>query len=122
LRASPAWNNFESLFSGFRPKKEIKTLSIKKGTKFTLVQLADNVYFEAYDKYTYVHTQNGQKLFCDHMLAVLEEKLSTDFVRVQKSYIVNKQKVVELHKYSNNGFKQPGFYTHRYRTIVFRNR
>jgi two-component system LytT family response regulator len=102
--ANPVWNNIESLFNGFRPRKEIKTLSVKKGTKFTLVQLSDIVYFEAYDKYTYVHTQNGQKLFCDHMLAVMEEKLSADFIRVQKSYIVNKQKVVEIHKYSNNRY------------------
>jgi two-component system LytT family response regulator len=101
---NPVWNNIESLFNGFRPPKEIKTLSVKKGTKFTLVQLSDIVYFEAYDKYTYVHTQNGQRLFCDHMLAVLEEKLSADFIRVQKSYIVNKQKVVEIHKYSNNRY------------------
>jgi two-component system LytT family response regulator len=92
------------MFNGFKPRKEIKTLSVKKGTKFTQLQLSDIVYFEAYDKYTYVHTQNGQKLFCDHMLAVLEEKLSADFVRVQKSYIVNKQKVVEIHKYSNNRY------------------
>jgi two-component system LytT family response regulator len=102
--SNPVWNNFESLFNGFKPQKEIKTLSVKKGTKFTLVQLADIVYFEAYDKYTFVHTLNGQKLFCDHMLAVLEEKLSADFIRVQKSYIVNKQKIVEIHKYSNNRY------------------
>ena len=87
-----------------RPRKEITTLSVKKGTKFTLVQTADIVYLEAYDKYTFVHTAAGQKLFCDHMLAVLEEKLPGDFVRVQKSYIVNRQKIAEVHKYSNNRF------------------
>jgi two-component system LytT family response regulator len=101
---NPVWNNFESLLNGFKPQREIKTLSVKKGTKFTLVQLADIVYLEAYDKYTFVHTANGQKLFCDHMLAVLEEKLSGDFIRIQKSYIVNKQKIVEIHKYSNNRY------------------
>ncbi|HEY4324721.1 MAG TPA: LytTR family DNA-binding domain-containing protein [Mucilaginibacter sp.] len=101
---NPVWNNFESLVSALKPRKEIKTLSVKKGTKFTLVQLSDIVYFEAYDKYTFVHTLNGQKLFCDHMLSVLEEKLSEDFIRVQKSYIVNKQKIVEIHKYSNNRY------------------
>lgn len=74
------------------------------GACFTLVQLADIVYFEAADKYTFVHTADGQRLFCDHMLAVLEEKLSPDFVRVQKSYIVNKQKITEIHKYSNNRY------------------
>ncbi|MDP4149892.1 MAG: LytTR family DNA-binding domain-containing protein [Bacteroidota bacterium] len=99
-----AWDNFESLFNGNTLTKEIKTLSVKKGAKFTLVQLSDIIYFEASDKYTYVHLANGQRLFCDHMLSVLEEKLSEDFVRVQKSYIVNRQKVVEIHKYSNNRY------------------
>jgi two-component system, LytTR family, response regulator len=99
-----AWNNVEMLLNDSSPAKEITTLSVKKGAKFTLVQLSDIIYFEAADKYTYVHMANGQKLFCDHMLAVLEEKVSDDFIRVQKSYIVNKQKVIEIHKYSNNRY------------------
>ena len=90
--------------TSLKPRREMKTLSVKSGAKFTLVQLADIVYFEAADKYTYVHTATGQKLLCDHMLAALEEKLTEDFIRVQKSYIVNKQKIVEIHKYSNNRF------------------
>jgi two-component system LytT family response regulator len=102
--AHSVWDHFESLSNGLSPQKEIKTLSVKKGNKFTLVQFSDIVYFEAADKYTFVHTTNGQKLFCDHMLAVLEEKLSEDFVRVQKSYIVNRQKIIEIHKYSNNRY------------------
>lgn len=98
------WDQFAPIAGGFLPQKEIKTLSVKKGNKFTLVQLSDIVYFEAADKYTFVHTTSGQKLFCDHMLAVLEEKLSDDFIRVQKSFIVNRQKIVEIHKYSNNRY------------------
>lgn len=98
------WDHFAAGADGPLPKKEIKTLSVKKGNKFTLVQLSDIVYFEAADKYTFVHTTNGQKLFCDHMLAVLEEKLSEDFIRVQKSYIVNRKKIIEIHKYSNNRY------------------
>jgi len=102
-QSAPEWKALES-FGLPHPKKESTTLSVKKGNKFTLVQLADIAYFEASDKYTFVHTANGQKLFCDHMLAVLEERLPSDFIRVQKSYIVNKQKIVELHKYSNNRY------------------
>jgi two-component system LytT family response regulator len=98
------WNNIESLMTGLHPQKETKPLAVKKGNKFTLVQLADIVYFEASDKYTFVHTASGQKLFCDHMLAVLEEKLPAEFIRVQKSNIVNKQKIFEIHKYSNNRY------------------
>ena len=98
------WKNIDSLITGLRPQTGTTTLPVKKGGKFTLVQMADIVYFEASDKYTFVHTANGQKLFCDHMLAVLEEKLPPDFIRVQKSFIVNKQKILEIHKYSNNRF------------------
>jgi two-component system LytT family response regulator len=100
----PPWNSFELPVNGYSLPKEIRTLSVKKGAKFTLVQLSDIIYFEASDKYTYVHMASGQKLFCDHMLAILEEKLSDDFIRVQKSYIVNKKKIVEIHKYSNNRY------------------
>lgn len=101
---SSAWNSADLRLHGYTSPKKITTLSVKKGSKFTLVQLSDVIYFEALDKYTYVHMANGQKLFCDHMLAVLEEKLTDDFVRVQKSYIVNRQRIVEIHKYSNNRF------------------
>src|ERR1700722_18044613 len=98
------WNNFETLLNGFNPQGGMKTLSVKAGSKFTLVQLSDIVYFEASDKYTFVHTTSGQRLFCDHMLAVLEEKLTADFIRVQKSFIINRQKVVEIRKYSNHRY------------------
>jgi len=101
---SLGWKTFESLGNDLRKNHQIKTLSVKKGSKFTLVQLSDILYLEAYDKYSFVHTTHNQKLFCDHMLSVLEEKLSADFVRVQKSYIVNKEKIHEIYKYSNNRF------------------
>src|SRR5579872_1685933 len=78
------WNTVETQWNGLRPNREMKTLAVKKGTKFTLIQLSDIVYFEASDKYTFVHTANNQKLFCDHMLANLEGKLTVDFIRVQK--------------------------------------
>jgi two-component system LytT family response regulator len=103
-QTSPLWNEFETLLDKVKQRTEIKTLPVKKGNKFTLVQLADVLYFEAYDKYAFVHMQNGDKLFCDHMLSVLSDKLSGDFVRVQKSYIVNRQKIAEIHKYSNNRY------------------
>ncbi len=98
------WNHVDSLLANQQANREMKTLAVKKGTRFTLVQLSDIVYFEASDKYTFVHTANGQRLFCDRMLANLEERLTADFIRVQKSYIVNRQKILEIHKYSNNRF------------------
>jgi len=103
--AHTVWNHLETISGGFPRTMAMGALSVKKGGKFTLVQLSDIVYLEASDKYTFVHTANGQKLFCDHMLAILEGRLSDDFIRVQKSYIVNRQKVVEIDKYSNNRYE-----------------
>ena len=115
----PVWDHFESIAASlplptagfplptgasFPPPTAMRTLSVKNGNKFTLIQLAEIAYFEASDKYTFVHTTNGQKLFCDHMLAVLEQRLPDDFIRVQKSYIVNRQRIVEINKYSNNRY------------------
>lgn len=101
---SPAWENMEQLLTRVQQRNELKTLSVKMGSKFMLVQLADVLYLEAYDKYTFVHLQNGEKLFCDHMLATLAERLPAGFIRVQKSYIVNREHIMELHRYSNNRF------------------
>src|ERR1700722_10755651 len=50
------WSNVESLLHGLKPRCDLKTLSVKRGNKFTLVQLSDIVYLEASDKYTFVHT------------------------------------------------------------------
>src|SRR5579872_5049200 len=59
----PVWKNIDSLITGLHPQTGATTLAVKKGGRFTLVQMADIVYFEASDKYTFVHTANGQKLF-----------------------------------------------------------
>jgi two-component system, LytTR family, response regulator len=94
----------ENLAHPFKVKREIKTLSVKKGHKFTLIQLDEILYLRAQDKYANIFLTNGQKIFCDFMLMALEEKLSGNFIRVQKSFIVNRDKVLEIHKYSNNRF------------------
>lgn len=98
------FNAFGDIVNNLKAQKEVKTISVKKGSKFTLVQLSDVLYFEGYDKYSYLYLLNGQKMFCDHMLSVIEEKLPEEFIRVQRSYIINKEKIFEIHKYANNRF------------------
>jgi len=100
----PMQRALEMLSGRLQPVQVNKTLSVKKGNKIVLLQLADIAYLQANDKYTYVHTTDGRELFSDHMLATLEARLNDDFVRVQKSYIVNKTRIAEIYKYSNNRF------------------
>ena len=47
-------------------------------------------------------TDEGKEYISDLNLSQLEERLPSSFLRVQKSYIVNKEKIEEIHKYFNN--------------------
>ena len=47
-------------------------------------------------------TEKGKEFVCDLTLQQLEERLPDNFLRVQKSYIVNKDHINEIHKYFNN--------------------
>ncbi|MFY0255503.1 LytR/AlgR family response regulator transcription factor [Chitinophaga sp. 30R24] len=78
--------------------RSISTLPVKTGNKIQLVQVSDICYFEAKDKYVYLHTQTGAWL-TDYSLSYLQELLPPEFVRVHRSFIVNKLKIIEIHKY-----------------------
>ena len=61
-------------------------------------------YLEAQDKYVYVHTLDGQKYLTDQTLATLAEKLPDNFFRIQKSYIINKERIREMHRHFNGRY------------------
>jgi two-component system LytT family response regulator len=83
----------------------LKRLQVKVGDKIVLVDSSDVVYFEAKDKYTYLHTAD-QKYIVDFTLAELESKLdATDFVRIHRSTIVNVRHMLELVKWFGGRYK-----------------
>jgi len=83
----------------------LKRLQVKVGDKIVLVDILDAVYFEAKDKYTYLHTAD-QKYIVDLTLAELESRLdSADFVRIHRSTIVNLKHMLELVKWFGGKYK-----------------
>lgn len=76
----------------------INTLPVKLVNKTILIQVADICFFEARDKYCYLHTKSESYLI-DFTLTYLQERLPPGFVRVHRSIIVNKLKIQEIHKY-----------------------
>lgn len=77
----------------------LKRLRVKMGDRIVLVDVADVVYVEAKDKYTFLHTTD-QKYIIDFTLAELESKLdSTDFVRIHRSAIINLKHMLEMVKW-----------------------
>jgi len=90
--------NFLQLAEILRPKSELTSLSVKIGDKILLIRLSEIVFFEAEEKYVTIQTCDRGKYITDLSLKTLEEKLPSNFVRVQRAFIVNKNYVIELNK------------------------
>ncbi|HUR66181.1 MAG TPA: LytTR family DNA-binding domain-containing protein [Chitinophagaceae bacterium] len=79
-------------------------LTVKSGDRINLLKFENICYLEAQDKYVFIHTSDGQKHLTDQTLTHLEEKLPPEFYRVQKSFIINKEMIKEMHKHFNGRF------------------
>ena len=79
-------------------------LPIKTGDRIILIRFEQISYLEAEDKYVYVHTVDGQKYLTDQSLANLISKLPAQFYRIQKSYIINRDKIREMHRHFNSRY------------------
>lgn len=79
-------------------------LPVKIGDRIILLRFEQIAYMEAEDKYVYIHTIDGAKHLTDQTLTVLAEKLPAHFFRIQKSYIINKDRIREMHRHFNGRF------------------
>jgi two-component system LytT family response regulator len=93
----------KTFISGQIPTAQISTIPVQSGDSIQLVHVGDIVFFEAKEKYVSVHTKNEEK-FITYALTYLEDKLPGEFVRVHRSYIVNKMKIREIRKYFKGTF------------------
>jgi two-component system LytT family response regulator len=79
-------------------------LPIKTGDRISLLRFENISYLEAHDKYVFIFTIDGQKHLTDQSLTALIEKLPSQFYRIQKSYIINKDKIKEMHRHFNSRY------------------
>lgn len=96
------YGQLEKLFEHLKPKKIATAIPIRIKNKIILVRFKEIVYGEACDGYVSLMTETGKEYVCDLTLQQLEERLPDNFLRVQKSFIVNKDQIDEIHKYFNN--------------------
>lgn len=89
----------QEMIKQLQAPQKATALAIKTGDRIILLRYENIVYMEAQDKYVYVFTADGQKYLTDQTLSALEEKLPSHFYRIQKSYIINKDKIKEMHKH-----------------------
>ena len=77
----------------------ITTIAHKLGNKIIPVKLEEIVYFFANEKYVNFYNQSGETFITDQTLLLLSQKLQTDFLRISKSLLINRNFVKEMHKY-----------------------
>lgn len=94
----------QEIIKQFQAPQKTTALTIKSGDRIILLRFENISYLEADDKYVFVYTLDGQKWLTDQSLAALSEKLPTQFYRIQKSYIINKDKIKEMHRHFNGRY------------------
>jgi len=83
----------------FQAPKKATALPIRTGDRINLIRYENIAYLEAQDKYVCVFTVDGQKFLTDQSLTALAEKLPSFFCRIHRSYIINKEKIKEMHRH-----------------------
>jgi two-component system LytT family response regulator len=99
--------NFESLIAAFNKQKEEKVvtaLPVKIGPKIILIRFSEIVYCKSDKGYVSIFTKSGKEYISELMLHELENKLPSNFIRVQKSFIINSDMIQEIQRYFNNRF------------------
>lgn len=91
-------------FSATQKHEEVTSIPVKVGEKVVFVRLEDVSYFKADEKYVTLTTKHAKSYILDSSLKKLEDKLPSAFIRVHKSFIVNKNLLKEVHKHFNNRF------------------
>lgn len=97
-------NGLQEIIRQFQAPQKATALPIKTGDRITLVRYENIAYLEAQDKYVFVFTADGQKHLTDQSLTALSEKMPSQFHRIHKSYIINKDKIKEMHRHFNSRY------------------
>jgi two-component system LytT family response regulator len=97
-------SGLQEIIRQFQAPQKATALPIKTGDRINLVRFENISYLEASDKYVFIYTLDGQKHLTDQSLASLITKLPAQFFRIQKSYIINKDRIKEMHRHFNGRY------------------
>ncbi len=90
-----------ALLEQLKPKKDIKTLTVKIGDKILLIKLSDIIAIEADEKYVFLQTYDGNRHLTDFTLSELENKLPANFIRIHRGSIINEDYIKEIRRSFN---------------------
>jgi two-component system, LytTR family, response regulator len=87
------WNKVVVEKDSTQPVLSQKLLRLQSGTKTYQVDEASIVFIESFKDYIQLYFTDGKKLMVKYRIGQLEHELSTDFLRVHKSYIIHKKMI-----------------------------
>jgi two-component system, LytTR family, response regulator len=94
----------QQIIQQFKTPQRATALPIRTGDKIVLLRYENIAYLEAQDKYVFVFTYDGHKHLTDQTLTTLSEKLPSQFLRIHKSYIINKERIREMHRHFSSRY------------------
>lgn len=97
-------SGLQEIIKQIQAPKQATALSIRIGDRIILLRYEQIIFLEAQDKYVYIYTADGQKHITDHTLSSLAEKLPAQFFRIQKSFLINKDRIKEMHRHFNGRY------------------
>ncbi len=97
-------SGLQQIIEQLKTPQKATALPIRNGDRIILLRYEKIAFFEAQDKYVMVFTDDGQKHLTDQSLTALSEKLPSQFHRVHKSYIINKERIREMHRHFNSRY------------------
>jgi two-component system LytT family response regulator len=97
-------NKLIQQFAQGNNKSEATTIPVKVGDRVIFIRLDEVSYFKADEKYVSIITKHAKSYILDSSLKKLEDKLPGHFIRIHKSFIINKNLLKEIRKHFNNRF------------------
>lgn len=96
-QSAPAEEGLRALIADLRPDaKAIQKLAIKSSGRVTFVKVEDIDWVEAADNYVNIHAGSAEHLLRETMTSICSRLPSEKFVRLNRSCIVNLERVKEL--------------------------
>lgn len=96
-------NQYEVIRNIIKPKLEMKFITVQTGNKYVPLRINDIILLEAKDKYISIYTASKMHLI-DDSLHKLIEKLPRNFLQIHRSYIINVEKILSIHKHFGSRF------------------
>ncbi len=83
----------------------ITNIPVKQGDNIFLISIEEIAYFEAFDNYSFVFNLLGEKKLCDYSLIFLEKRLTKNFSRIHRKYIVNEDHIKQIKPHLNGRYR-----------------